>query len=40
VLNGTTNEGWGWVAADRLAWEGFVPIVNENVDRTDYTPRS
>jgi hypothetical protein len=37
VLNGTTNEGWGWVAADRLSWEGFVPIVNENVDRTDYT---
>jgi LCP family protein required for cell wall assembly len=37
VMNGTPNEGWAWVAADRLAWEGFVPIVNENVDRLDYT---
>ena len=36
VLNGTPNEGWAWVAADRLAWEGFVPIVGGEADRTDY----
>ncbi len=29
VLNGSGNDGWGRVAAERLAWEGFVPIVNE-----------
>ncbi len=37
VLNGTPNEGWAWVAAERLAWEGFVPIVGGQADRTDYT---
>ncbi len=36
VLNGTENEGWGWVAADRLAWEGFVPVVSDDVDSRDY----
>jgi LCP family protein required for cell wall assembly len=30
VINGSGNEGWGWVAAERLAWEGFVPVVSEN----------
>jgi hypothetical protein len=36
VWNGTTNAGWDWLAADRLAREGFGVIVNEP-DRRDYT---
>jgi LCP family protein required for cell wall assembly len=35
VLNGSGNEGWGWVAAERLAWEGFVPEVN-----VDFVPEA
>jgi len=35
VWNGTPNEGWGWLAADRLYRAGFPAYVSE-ADRTDY----
>jgi len=35
VWNGTPNEGWGWLAADRLYRAGFPAVVNE-ADRRDY----
>jgi LCP family protein required for cell wall assembly len=36
VWNGTPNDDWGWLVADRLAREGFGVIVSES-DRRDYT---
>ncbi|GAB4570465.1 MAG: LCP family protein [Anaerolineae bacterium] len=38
VINGSGNPGWGWVAAERLAWEGFVPIVNETATPDELVP--
>ena len=35
VWNGTPNEGWGWLAADRLYRVGFPAEVGE-ADRRDY----
>ena len=36
VFNGTTNDGWDMVAADRLIWEGFAPQAMGPADQTDY----
>jgi hypothetical protein len=35
VVNGTPNDGWGWLAADRLYRTGFPATVAES-DRRDY----
>ncbi len=35
VWNGTPNQGWGWLAADRLYRAGFPAVVGES-DRRDY----
>jgi hypothetical protein len=35
VWNGTPNEGWGWLAVDRLYRVGFPAVVGES-DRQDY----
>ncbi len=37
IYNGTPNEGWDLVAADRLVWEGFAPLAMGAADRADYT---
>lgn len=35
VENGTPNEGWDLVAADRLIWEGFAPVALGSAAETD-----
>jgi len=35
VWNGTPNEGWGWLAVDRLVRAGFPALIGE-ADRQDY----
>jgi hypothetical protein len=37
IYNGTSNEGWDSVAADRLIWEGFAPWAMGPADQTAYT---
>jgi LCP family protein required for cell wall assembly len=36
VYNGTPNESWDLVAADRLVWEGFAPQAMGQADQTTY----
>jgi LCP family protein required for cell wall assembly len=36
VYNGTSNESWDLVAADRLVWEGFAPQAMGPADQTSY----
>lgn len=36
IYNGTPNDGWDIVAAERLIWEGFAPQAMGQADRTDY----
>ncbi|MBN1202344.1 MAG: LCP family protein [Anaerolineae bacterium] len=36
IYNGTSNDGWDIVAADRLIWEGFVPVAAGQADTVDY----
>jgi LCP family protein required for cell wall assembly len=37
IYDGTTNQGWDMVAADRLIWEGFAPWAMGPADQTAYT---
>lgn len=36
IYNGTPNEGWDIVAAERLVWEGFAPLAMGAADQGDY----
>lgn len=36
IWNGTTNDGWDIVAADRLAWEGFAPNAAGPAEQSDF----
>lgn len=36
IYNGSPNENWDLVAADRLVWEGFAPAAMGAADSTDY----
>ncbi len=36
IYNGTPNETWDMVAADRLIWEGFAPVAMGSADNTAY----
>jgi LCP family protein required for cell wall assembly len=37
IYNGSPNEGWDIVAAERLVWEGFAPTYMGTADNTNYT---
>jgi polyisoprenyl-teichoic acid--peptidoglycan teichoic acid transferase len=37
VYNGTTNENWDRVAAERLGWDGLNAVASGAADRSDYT---